>query len=65
MNVRLDELEAVALYARERFRLYRAQAYGPRLTNPQRLRDLELRSKFAESRLLNARAAAAKPAPRS
>jgi hypothetical protein len=61
MNVRLDELEAEARYARERFQLYRAQAYGPRLTNAQRLRNLELRSKFAESRLRRARAAAAEP----
>ena len=65
MNVRLDELEAEARYARERFQLYRAQAYGPRLTNSQRLRNLELRSKFADSRLRSARAAAAEPAPRS
>ena len=35
MNVRLDDLEAEAHYARDRYRLYRAQAYGRRLTNPQ------------------------------
>ena len=50
-NRRLVELEAEARHARERYRLYRAKAYGPRLTSPVRLRELERQSKLAESRL--------------
>ena len=49
-------LEAEARYARERYELYRARAYGPRLTSASRLRELERKSKFAESRLNRARA---------
>jgi hypothetical protein len=49
-------LEADARYARERYELYRARAYGPRLTSARRLRELERKSKFAESRLDRARA---------
>jgi hypothetical protein len=52
----LAELEAEARYARERYELYRARAYGPRLTSAVRLRDLERKSKLAESRLDRARA---------
>ena len=52
----LAELEAEARYARERYELYRARAYGPRLTSATRLRELERTSKFAESRLDRARA---------
>jgi hypothetical protein len=51
----LAELEAEARYARERYELYRAKAYGPRLTSAGRLRDLERRSKLADSRLDRAR----------
>ena len=50
-NRHLVELEAEARHARERYRLYRAKAYGPRLTSPGRLRELERQSKFAQSRL--------------
>ena len=50
------ELEAEARYARERYELYRAKAYGPRLTSAGRLRELERKSKLAESRLDRARA---------
>ena len=49
-------LEAEARYARDRYELYRARAYGPRLTSARRLRELERKSKFAESRLDRARA---------
>jgi hypothetical protein len=56
MDVRLRELDAEARYARERYQLYRARAYGPRLSSPGRLRALERRSKFAESRLNRAQA---------
>ena len=59
MTVRIDELEAEARYASERFRLYRAQAYGSRPTSASRLSELELRSRFADSRLHRARARAA------
>ncbi len=38
---RLDELRAQAQYARQRRDLYKAKAYGPRLTSPVRLRELE------------------------
>jgi hypothetical protein len=49
-------LEAEARYARDRYELYRARAYGPRLTSARRLRELERKSKFAEIRLDRARA---------
>ena len=52
----LAELEAEARYARERYELYRARAYGPRLTSAGRLRELERRSKMARRRLDRARA---------
>ena len=52
----LAELEAEARYARERHELYRAKAYGPRWTSAGRLRELERRSKLAESRLDRAKA---------
>jgi hypothetical protein len=55
-NRRLAELEAEARYARERHQLYRAKAYGPRLTSPGRLRELERQSQFAQRRLDRARA---------
>ena len=53
---RLVELEAAARHARERYQLYRAKAYGPRLTSAGRLRELERQSKLAESRLSRAKA---------
>jgi hypothetical protein len=49
-------LTAEARYARDRYELYRARAYGPRLTSARRLRELERKSKFAEIRLDRARA---------
>jgi hypothetical protein len=52
----LADLEAEARYARERYELYRAKAYGPRLTSAGRLRELERKSKLAASRLDRARA---------
>jgi hypothetical protein len=54
-NLRLVELEAEARHSRERYRLYRAKAYGPRLTSAGRLRELERQSKLAESRLERAK----------
>lgn len=55
-HIRLAELEAEARYARERYQLYRAQAYGPRLTSTGRLRVLERRSKLTQARLDRAKA---------
>jgi hypothetical protein len=55
---RLEQLEAEAKYARERFDLYRAKTYGPRPSNPTQLRKLQEASKYAEARLERARAAA-------
>jgi hypothetical protein len=55
-NRRLVELDAEARHARDRYRLYRAKAYGPRLTSAGRLRELERQSRLAESRLGRAKA---------
>jgi hypothetical protein len=51
INRRLAELETEARHASERYRLYRAKVYGPRLTSFGRLRELERESKLAEGRL--------------
>ena len=51
VNLHLVELEAEARYARERYRIYRAKAYGPRPTSPKRLRELERQSTRAAARL--------------
>jgi hypothetical protein len=51
INARLTELKAEERYARERYQLYKAKAYGSRLTSPGRLRELERRSKLAKRRL--------------
>jgi len=52
----LVELEAEERYARERCQLYKARAYGSRLTSAGRLRELERSSKLAKRRLDRARA---------
>ena len=52
----LVEVEAQARHARERYRLYRARAYGPRLTSAGHLRELERESNLAASRLDRAKA---------
>ena len=44
-------LEVEERYARERYQLYRAKSFGPRLTSPARLRELERAWKLAQSRL--------------
>jgi hypothetical protein len=54
LNLRLAELEAEARHASERYRLYRAKVYGPRLTSFGRLREVERESKLAENRLQRA-----------
>ena len=53
---RLIELKAEERYARVRYQLYKAKAYGSRLTSAGRLRELERRSTLAKSRLDRARA---------
>ena len=55
-NARLVALEAEARYARERYQLYCAKAYGPRLTSAGRLRGLQRTSMLAERRLELAKA---------
>lgn len=52
----LDDLRAQARYARQRFDLYKAKAYGPRLTSPARLRELERACEQAEAHLRAAEA---------
>jgi hypothetical protein len=52
----LDDLRAQARYARERYQLYKAKAYGPRATSPARLRELERACQQAEARLRAAEA---------
>jgi hypothetical protein len=64
LSPRLVELEAEARHARERYRLYRAKAYGPRLTSAGRLRELERESTLAEGRLSRAKAEQSQLAPR-
>ena len=56
--VRLDELQAQAQYARQRYDLYKARAYGPRLTSPARMRELEREASRAEANLRHAQAQA-------
>jgi hypothetical protein len=46
---RLDELRAQAQYARQRYDLYKAKAYGPRLTSPARMRELEREASRTEA----------------
>lgn len=63
LNLHLVALEAEARYARDRYQLYRAKAYGPRPTRFGRLRELERQSKLADSRLDRAKADQRQPAP--
>lgn len=55
-SCRFVDLEAEARYARERYQLYRARAYGPHLTSRGRLRELERQSKLADRLLAQAKA---------
>ena len=48
---RMEELRAEARYRRERYDLYKAKSYGPRLTSPARLRELERMHRGADARL--------------
>jgi hypothetical protein len=57
-SLRLADLEESSRYARERYRIYKAKAYGPKLTSPERLRRLERESQLADRRLERAKAEA-------
>jgi hypothetical protein len=63
LSLRLVALEAEARHARERHQLYRAKAYGLRLTGARRLRELERQSKLADTRLARAKAGQGQLAP--
>ena len=54
----LDELQAQAQYARQRYDLYKAKAYGPSLTSPARMRELEREASRTEANLRFAKARA-------
>ncbi len=58
LSSELGRLQADARYAQERFQLYKAKTYGPRLSTPARLAELEQVYLRAEHRLRRARAAA-------
>lgn len=63
---RTDELAVEARYAREKRDLYKAQAYGPRMTSPAKLRELERSVELADVRLRRAQEAPgveAEPSP--
>lgn len=53
---RLDALQAAANYARQRYDLYKARAYGPRPTSEARMRELERQCAQAEAALRFAKA---------
>lgn len=52
----LDDLRTQAKYARERYQLYKAKAYGQQPTSPARLRELQRNHEKAQARLLAAEA---------
>jgi hypothetical protein len=54
----LDDLRVQAQYARQRYQLYKAKAYGQRPTSPARMRELERGCAQAEARLRAAEAEA-------
>jgi hypothetical protein len=47
----LDDLRVQAQYARQRYDLYKAKAYGQRPTSPERTRELQRACEQAEARL--------------
>jgi len=57
----IEELRAEARHARDRYALYRARAYGQRLTSPTRLRELERVAEDSQARLRRALAAESTP----
>ena len=56
-NATIEQLVAEARYARERYELYKARAYGGRPVNPSRLRELQRVHEGAQARLRRARVA--------
>ena len=52
----IDDLRAQAEYSCQRFKLYKAKAYGQRPTSPVRMRELERAWQQAETRLIAAEA---------
>jgi len=62
-SAELEHLRAEARYHRERRDLYRAKMYGPRATDPNRMRELERICDAAETRLAHAERPAAPPPP--
>jgi hypothetical protein len=63
MFLHLDDLRAKAKYARERYQLYKAKAYGQRATSPVRMRELQRDYEQAEARLRAAEAEEQRPPP--
>ena len=57
----IDELRAEARHARDRYALYRAKAYGQRMTSATRLRELERAADSTEARLRHALGANSTP----
>jgi len=51
-----DDLRLQAQYARQRYDLYKAKAYGQRPTSPARMRELERACQRAQARLRAAEA---------
>ena len=62
MDRRLEDLRTQARYWRERYSLYHAKTYGPRPTNPARLRELKRTAEAAEATLRRAENAERTPA---
>jgi hypothetical protein len=57
-SVRLDQLRTEAAYHRQRLDLYRAELYGGRAVNMERLKEFQRASDNAAERLHQAQAAA-------
>jgi hypothetical protein len=53
---RLSQLKAEATHARERYTLYRAKSYGPKMTSPSKLQLLKRESILTKRRYDHARA---------
>ncbi len=53
-DARLEKLRAEARHARQRRDLYKAKSYGPRDSDPGRMRELERAWAAAEERLRHA-----------
>lgn len=53
---RMEELMEEAAHTRRRYDLYKAKAYGSRVTSPVRLKELKRESEFAQMRLIRAKA---------